>query len=157
MFDLKIGFLVKNCIFWLLELSRIPKFGPSMNPRKTRRKKSAIVRFVCFLICPYDSLCVCYVFPLYVPYVSSHFFNGFLIFWHCWLQLFMLHRISLCYISLLIFLFLCCFFPSFPPSLLLYLFISVFLSSVLRCRLAGCFRLYRGIIEGCFGGVLEDV
>ena len=28
--DLKIGFLVENCIYGQLEMSRIPKFGPKM-------------------------------------------------------------------------------------------------------------------------------
>ena len=41
-FELKIGFLIKNCIFWLLDMSRIPKSGPKMTPEKKVKKKARL-------------------------------------------------------------------------------------------------------------------
>ena len=41
MFDLSIGFLVKNYIFCQLDMSRFPEFGPNMTQKRNGRKKSA--------------------------------------------------------------------------------------------------------------------
>ena len=38
---MKFGFLVKNCIYGHLDMSRIPKFDQNMSPEKKGRKMSA--------------------------------------------------------------------------------------------------------------------